>query len=74
MVVRCCGGERRIIETALAITFPTRVGHIEDLENGSLQTAPDRVASGRYRPEAPTDPYVLALEHTVLQIMSLLRV
>ena len=32
-------------------------------------TAPDRVASGRYRPEAPTDPYVLALEHTVLQIM-----
>src|SRR5215475_14795758 len=30
--------------------------------------ASDRVASGRYRPEAPTDPYVLALEHTVLQI------
>jgi hypothetical protein len=29
----------------------------------------DRVASGRCRPEAPTDPYVLALEHTVLQIM-----
>src|SRR5215471_20928938 len=28
----------------------------------------DRVALGRYRPEAPTDPYVLALEHTVLQI------
>ena len=34
----------------------------------------DRVASGRYRPEAPTDPYVLALEHTVLQIMAWLRV
>ena len=34
-----------------------------------FETAPDRVASGRYRPEAPTDPYVLALEHTVLQIM-----
>lgn len=34
----------------------------------------DRVASGRYRPEAPTDPYVLALEHTVLQIMGSLRV
>src|SRR6516165_12551727 len=29
--------------------------------------ASDRVASGRCRPEAPTDPYVLALEHTVLQ-------
>ncbi len=29
---------------------------------------------GRFRPEAPTDPYVLALEHTVLQIMGLLRV
>ena len=35
---------------------------------------PDRVALGRCRPEAPTDPYVLALEHTVLQIMGLLRV
>ncbi len=32
-------------------------------------TAPDRVASGRCRPEAPTDPYVLALEHTIPQIM-----
>jgi hypothetical protein len=31
------------------------------------------VASGRCRPEAPTDPYVLALEHTVLQIMASLR-
>jgi hypothetical protein len=29
--------------------------------------AADRVASGRYRPEAPTDPYVLAFEHTVPQ-------
>ena len=28
----------------------------------------DRVAPGRCRPRAPTDPYVLALEHTVLQI------
>jgi hypothetical protein len=26
-------------------------------------------ALGRCRPEAPTDPYVFALEHTVLQIM-----
>ena len=34
----------------------------------------DRVASGRYRPEAPTDPYVLALEHTVRQLMASLRV
>ena len=33
------------------------------------QPAPDRVASGRCRPEAPTDPYLLALEHTVPQIM-----
>lgn len=29
----------------------------------------DRVALGRCRPEAPTDPYLLALEHTVPQIM-----
>jgi hypothetical protein len=36
--------------------------------------ASDRVALGRCRPEAPTDPYVLALEHTVLQIMGSLRV
>jgi len=28
--------------------------------------ASDRVAVGRCRPTAPTDPYVLALEHTVL--------
>ena len=27
----------------------------------------DRVAPGRYLPGAPTDPYVLALEHTVPQ-------
>jgi hypothetical protein len=33
----------------------------------------DRVALGRYRPRAPTDPYVLTLEHTVLQIMDSLR-
>ena len=32
--------------------------------------ASDRVALGRYRPRAPTDPYVLTLEHTVLQIMA----
>src|SRR5262245_13943028 len=38
------------------------------------QSAPDRVASGRYRPEAPTDPYVLALEHTVPQLTGSLHV
>jgi len=42
--------------------------------SGAHFNASDRVALGRCRPEAPTDPYVLALEHTVLQIMSLLRV
>ena len=36
--------------------------------------AQDWVALGRYRPRAPTDPYVLALEHTVLQLMASLRV
>src|SRR5262249_38448417 len=41
---------------------------------GETQRTSDRVASGRYRPEAPTDPYVLALEHTVLQITGSLRV
>jgi hypothetical protein len=38
-----------------------------------LDTA-DRVALGRCRPRAPTDPYVLALEHTVPQIRDSLRV
>jgi|GEM_PF-3436808 len=28
-----------------------------------------RVASGHCRPEAPTDPYALALEHSVPQVM-----
>src|SRR5262245_60375214 len=37
------------------------------------QPTPDRVALGRYQPRAPTDPYVLALEHTVPQIMDSLR-
>ena len=31
--------------------------------------APDRMALGRCRPEAPTDLYLLALEHAVSQIM-----
>ena len=35
-------------------------------EGGALR-ASDRVASGRQRPEAPADPYVLELEHTVPQ-------
>jgi hypothetical protein len=35
--------------------------------------ARDRVAPGRCRPGAPTDPYVLALEHTVHQIRGSLR-
>jgi hypothetical protein len=33
--------------------------------------ASDRVALGRYRPRAPTDPYVPALEHTAPHIMDL---
>ena len=33
--------------------------------------AVNQIHLGRYRPEAPTDPYVLALEHTVLQITGL---
>src|SRR5262249_8236023 len=37
------------------------------------QRESDRVASGRCRPEAPTDPYVLAFEHTVPQIRDSLR-
>src|SRR6266545_3956853 len=36
--------------------------------------ASDWVALGRYRSRAPTDPYVLAFEHTVLQLMASLRV
>ncbi len=37
------------------------------------QFAHDRVAPGRHRPGAPTDPYVRALAHTVPLIMDLLR-
>ena len=33
----------------------------------------DRVALGRYRPRAPTDPYVRTLAHTVPLIMDSLR-
>ena len=33
----------------------------------------DRVAVGRYRPTAPTDPYVRTLAHTVPLIMDSLR-
>src|SRR5262249_19885212 len=40
----------------------------------ALLRSPDRVALGRCRPRAPTDPYVLALEHTVLQITGSLHV
>jgi hypothetical protein len=36
--------------------------------------AHDRVAPGRFRPGAPTDPYVRALAHTVPLIMDSLRV
>jgi hypothetical protein len=46
MLVRYCGAERGIIETALVITLPTRVGHIEDLKDGSLQTASVRHTNG----------------------------
>ncbi len=34
----------------------------------------DQVAPGRYRPGAPTDPYVRTLTHTVPQITVSLRV
>ena len=36
--------------------------------------ASDRVAPGRYRPGAPTDPYVPALGHTAPRITGSLRV
>ena len=40
----------------------------------AAQMTKDRVAPGRYRPGAPTDPYVHALAHTVPLIMDSLRV
>ena len=40
---------------------------------GRTLCALDRVALGRCRPRAPTDPYVLALEHTVPRITGSLR-
>ena len=50
--------------TALVVT--TDVAKVSSLHYS------DRVASGHCRSEAPADPYVLALEHTILQIMGLL--
>src|SRR5262245_37759680 len=49
---------------------PESMGRFAPLNRG---VARDRVALGRCRPRAPTDPYVLALEHTVLQITGSLR-
>jgi hypothetical protein len=52
-------------------TVPFRENHC----HGPVQCygASDRVALGGYPPRAPTDPYVLALEHTVPQIMGSLQ-
>jgi hypothetical protein len=41
--------------------------------SGIAKVHQDRVAPGRYRPGAPTDPYVRTLAHTVPLIMDLLR-
>ena len=41
--------------------------------SGCDRETKDRVAPGRYRPGAPTDPYVRALAHTVPLIMDSLR-
>ena len=43
------------------------------LRRSDPNQAAGRVAPGRCPPGAPTDPYVLALEHTVPQIMGSLR-
>ena len=40
-----------------------------DRTSGNSESSADRVAPGRYRPRAPTDPYVRTLAHTVPQIM-----
>ena len=40
---------------------------VERRVNRSAQLTKGRVAPGRYRPGAPTDPYVRALPHTVLR-------
>jgi hypothetical protein len=50
----------------LALLSHWRVGRPRDWTSRRMR-APDRVAQGRRRPEAPTDPYVPILEHTVLQ-------
>ena len=56
-------------EPALSVTAAKQViAEIQGL-GGSV----DRVAVGRYRPTAPTDPYVRALPHTVPLIMDSLR-
>ena len=43
------------------------------LAHRATAASSDRVALGGYPPRAPTDPYVLALEHTVPQIMGSLQ-
>ena len=49
-----------------SVTHPAVLGEMQ-------LPASDRVATGRCRRGAPTDPYVLALEHTVPQITVSLR-
>ena len=65
----------RIMAAAASTPVHTRDGAV-----GVCFVAPtlipstDRVAPGRCQPGAPTDPYLLALEHTVPQIRDSLRV
>src|SRR5262249_39790121 len=69
----CVGsGQEFTVRRRLDKVNPRRTAATE--ARGAISFSSDRVASGRYRPEAPTDPYVLALEHTVLQITGSLLV
>ena len=64
---------RRELETPISGIGLSNFHH-EELPRIAVGRCDDQVAPGRYRPGAPTDPYVPALEHTVHRIRGLLRV
>src|SRR6516162_3164514 len=74
--IRTCNNHASDRFRMKAESNPARTGksHFLQFQFRRGVAASDRVAPGRYLPGAPTDPYMLALEHTVPQITGSLRV
>ena len=78
----CALGQRHVQTRGMSSTamlWSARCCHYSptagrETDSGKLKLVPfDRVAVGRYRPTAPTDPYVRTLAHTVPRVMVSLR-